>query len=340
MATLRSRTVPRARFAGRLSLTAACLAVALAGCAPAAGDVPVGTPAAGTSASATRAESTPTTDPTPLAAASASPAAAPQGALAAALLLEVKGRAPKTGYTRDEYGPSWKDVDRNGCDQRNDVLDRDLTDVVHKPGTGDCVVLTGNLVDPYGGLTIAFQRGEATSGEVQIDHVVALSDAWQKGAQQWTADTRERFANDYLNLLAVDGPLNAQKSDGDAATWLPPNKGFRCEYVARQVVVKITYGLWVTAAEQSAMVGVLSTCPDQVLPDGVTPPPVAAAPAPAPVPDPAPAPAAEPQPAPAPADVSYANCAAARAAGAAPVLRGDPGYAAKLDRDGDGIGCE
>ena len=103
---------------------------------------------------------------------------------------------------------------------------------------------------------------------MQIDHVVALSDSWQKGAQQWDAATREAFANDPLNLLAVDGPLNQQKGDGDTATWLPPNKAFRCAYVARQVGVKYTYGLWVTQAEQDAMVRVLSTCPTEPLPVG------------------------------------------------------------------------
>lgn len=234
--------------------------------------------------------------------------AAPQSALATALLLQVKGRAPKTGYSRDQFGPAWQDSDGNGCDQRNDVLARDLTAVTLKAGS--CEVLTGTLADPYGGMTIAFVRGVETSSAVQIDHVVALSDAWQKGAQQWDAATRVKFANDLVNLLAVDGPLNVQKGDGDAATWLPPNKAYRCQYVARQVGVKYTYGLWVTAAEQNAMVSVLSTCPTQPLPTGITPPPAPTqAPAPA-----APAPAAPAAPAPAPA-------APAPAAPAAPAVQ-------------------
>ncbi|WP_081844477.1 DUF1524 domain-containing protein [Cellulomonas sp. URHE0023] len=287
--------------------------------------------------------------------------AAPQTALGTVLLLDVKGRAPKTGYDRDLYGPAWKDVDRNGCDTRNDVLRRDLTAIAVKPNTQGCVVANGSLQDPYSARTISFVRGQETSSAVQIDHVVALSDSWQKGAQAWDTTRREAFANDPLNLLAVDGPLNMQKGDGDAATWLPPNKAFRCTYVARQVGVKYTYGLWVTQAERDAIVRVLSTCPDEPLPAGSTvPPPPApvATPAPAPVPvapvapapvqpapapvQPAPAPVA-PDPAPpveAPSSVFYKNCAAARAAGAAPVHRGDPGYASHLDRDDDGIGCE
>ena len=195
-------------------------------------------------------------------------AAPPLSALATVPLLEVKGRAPRTGYDRDLFGSGWVDVDRNGCDTRNDMLARDLTGATFKAGTHDCVVLTGTLADPFSGATIAFQRGNDTSNDVQIDHVVALSDAWQKGAQGWDETTRVAFANDPLNLLAVDGPLNMQKGDGDAATWLPPNKPFRCAYVARQVAVKHTYGLWVTAAERDAMAGVLAACPAEPLPSG------------------------------------------------------------------------
>jgi len=341
----RDRTTARA--AGVAGLLVACLVGVLTGCAPAQGAAPspsVATSPAG-SAPAPSLPDDASSSAGPVAPGATEPGTAAQGALATAMLLEVKGRAPKTGYSRDQFGASWKDTDRNGCDQRNDVLDRDLTGVVHKPGTRDCVVESGSLADPYSGRAIAFQRGQSTSSAVQIDHVVALSDSWQKGAAQWSADTREQFANDFRNLLAVDGPLNGQKSDGDTATWLPPNKAFRCEYVARQVGVKLAYGLWVTPAEQTAMLDVLSTCPDQPLPGGVAPAPapapaVAPAPAPAPVAVPEPQPAPVPAPVPAPADVSYANCAAARAAGAAPVRLGDPGYAPHLDRDGDGVGCE
>jgi uncharacterized protein DUF1524 len=195
------------------------------------------------------------------------PAALPTGDAATALAaLPVKGRAPQTGYDRDQFGQSWRDIDRNGCDQRNDVLARDLTDVAFRPDTNSCVVLTGQLADPYSGQTVPFQRGEGTSDDVQIDHVVALSNAWQTGAQQLDPDTRERFANDPLNLMATDGSVNQQKGDGDAATWLPPARGFRCAYVARQVAVKAKYQLWVTAAERDAIARVLGDCPGQELP--------------------------------------------------------------------------
>lgn len=121
-------------------------------------------------------------------------------------------------------------------------------------------MLTGTLHDTYTGTTIAFTRGEGTSNAVQIDHIVALSDAWQKGAQQLDEQTRRNFANDPLNLQAVDGPANQQKSDGDAATWLPPNKAYRCSYVTRQVQVKLKYGLWVTQAEKDAIARELASC--------------------------------------------------------------------------------
>ena len=182
--------------------------------------------------------------------------------------LSVKGRAPKTGYTRAQFGPSWADVDRNGCDTRNDILSRDLTEVIYREGTNNCIVLSGVLVDPFSGESIAFTRGVATSSEVQIDHSVALSDAWQKGAQKLSAETRKAFANDPLNLMAVKGRLNSQKGDGDAATWLPPLKRYRCAYVARQIAVKAKYSLWVTLAEKNAMASILSKCPQQQIPRG------------------------------------------------------------------------
>ena len=179
----------------------------------------------------------------------------------------TKGRAAKTGYTRDQFGPAWADVDRNGCDTRNDILKRDLTNEFFKEKTNGCTVLSGTLVDPFSGETINFVRGVATSSEVQIDHTVALSNAWQTGAFKLTADQRKAFANDPLNLLAVKGRLNSQKGDGDAATWLPPLKSFRCDYVSRQIAVKIKYKLWFTAPEKEAMIRILKTCPEKALPN-------------------------------------------------------------------------
>jgi hypothetical protein len=174
--------------------------------------------------------------------------------------LAVKGRAPKTGYERSQFGPPWSDVDRNGCDTRNDILYRDLTSIVFKSGTRDCVVLSGILVDPYSGEKISFERGAKSSMDVQIDHVVALSNAWQTGAFKLSYEKRREFANDPMNLLAVIGRLNSQKGDGDAATWLPPRKDIRCAYVAQQIFVKAKYGLWVTPPEKAAMLRILSSC--------------------------------------------------------------------------------
>lgn len=276
--------------------------------------------------------------------------------------LEVKGRAPKTGYDRDMFGPKWADVDRNGCDTRNDILTRDLTDVTYKEGTKDCVVLKGTLEDPYTATTIEFERGQDTSSAVQIDHVVALSDAWQKGAQQLTPDLRTEFANDPLNLLAVDGPANAQKSDSDAASWLPPNKAFRCDFVSTQVLVKAKYSLWVTEAERDRIATLLATCirvqeaeakaeeeaeaarvaEEQAAAEAAA---EAARVAEEQAAAEAAAKAAEEAEAARKAEeanvaVYYKNCSEARAAGAAPVYRGDPGYGKHLDRDNDGIGCE
>ena len=169
--------------------------------------------------------------------------------------LEVKGRASKTGYSRDQFGDGWNNV--FGCDTRNEILRRDLISTVVN---AECKVVSGILKDPYTGNTVQFERGSVSSQAVQIDHVVALSDAWQKGAQQLSYIERVRLANDPLNLLAVDGAANQQKSDGDAATWLPSNKAFRCQYVSRQVKVKMKYELWITSAEKEAINHIASHC--------------------------------------------------------------------------------
>ena len=197
-----------------------------------------------------------------IASGSPSPLAAGDAANAVVVLegIPVKGRAPKTGYSRDEFGPAWSDTDHNGCDTRNDILARDLTHETFKPGTNNCVVSTGTLTDKYTGTTINFVRGQDTSSAVQIDHIVPLSDAWQKGAQQLSAGQRKELANDPLNLMSADGATNSAKGDKDAATWLPPNKTFRCEYVSKQVGVKAKYNLWVTQAERDAIAGILASC--------------------------------------------------------------------------------
>lgn len=181
--------------------------------------------------------------------------------------LAVKGRAAKVKNMRAQFGPAWKDVDRNGCDTRNDILKRDLTEIVYRTGTRNCVVESGLLLDPYSGETISFTKGQISSMEVQIDHVIALADAWQTGAFKLTETQRAQLANDPLNLLAVKGRLNSQKSDSDAASWLPPLKSYRCKYVARQIAVKIKYGLWVKSAEKTAMQNILNKCPNEVLPN-------------------------------------------------------------------------
>lgn len=174
--------------------------------------------------------------------------------------IAIKGRAPKTDYRRVQFGDGW--ILAGNCDTRNIILNRDLTDVTL---TG-CKVATGKLTDPYTGKLIDFQRGPEGSTLIQIDHVVALSNAWQTGAQLLTLQQRIAFANDPLELLAVDGNANQAKGDGDAATWLPANKAFRCQYVARQIAVKAKYQLWVTQAEKDAMQRVLGECPEQRVP--------------------------------------------------------------------------
>jgi hypothetical protein len=251
----------------------------------------------------------------------------------------VKGRAPKTGYDRAEFGSGLVDVDRNGCDTRNDMLNAELYD---KTMANSCKVLAGTLDDPYTGSTIRFEYGGPS--EVDVDHVVALADAWQKGATPWPFAKRVAFANDPLNLQPTGASTNRQKGESDAASWLPPNKSYRCTYVARQAAVKTKYELWVTAAEREAMLRVLSKCPDQELPPPGPRPTIASNTGGKP---PAATPKATPKPKPskpssAPRlDPQFGTCGEANDAGYGPYFQGaDPEYDWYQDRDGDGAVCE
>lgn len=179
----------------------------------------------------------------------------PSNALVVAKGLEVRGRSADTNYSREAFGSAWKDVDRNGCDTRNDILQRDFTTSVFKPGTGDCKVVGGTWTDPYSNESYTFDS--APSG-AQVDHVVSLKNAWQMGADLWNDQMRVEFANDPLNLRVTIASLNQQKSDSNAASWLPPYKPGRCAFIATQVAVKAKWKLYVTESEKEVFVSILS----------------------------------------------------------------------------------
>jgi hypothetical protein len=176
--------------------------------------------------------------------------------------LAVKERVSRDGYARSNFSSGWGMVD--GCDMRNRILQRDLADVVMDDD--DCTVLAGVLEkDMFSGKRIEFERGPDTSGDIHIEHIVAVSDAWQKGAQELSYDERYAFFNDPLNLIAIDGPTNMEKGDKDASDWMP-RPAYRCRYVARQIAIKKRYDLWLDYSEHRAMKQKLQTCPMQVLP--------------------------------------------------------------------------
>ncbi|WP_243635202.1 HNH endonuclease family protein [Tsukamurella pulmonis] len=223
--------------------------------------------------------SEPTDKPAAHRSGTAAPGTPVSGARSAALSalehLAVKGRAPKTGYSRSQFGIAWTDANTtlwggDSLSTRENILSRDLTDIACKTPpertSPPCVIQSGVLNDPYTGTTLNFVRGEKTSPLIPIDHTVSLGDAFQKGAQQLSLAERTNLANDPLNLIATTREPNSAKGDSDAASWLPPNKTFRCKYVARQIAVKIRYRLWVTQPEKDAIARVLSSCPGQRLP--------------------------------------------------------------------------
>ena len=188
----------------------------------------------------------------------------PNAPLATEILhkLEIKGRAPKTGYAREKFYTEWPLI--NGCSLRQHIIKREFGEhfTLNKD---NCNITSGEYDEPYTGEHKTYPTRADINNNIQIDHVVALSDAWQKGADldHMDDETRYALATDPLNLIAVDASANQAKKDGDAATWLPKNKKFRCQYVARQVSVKAKYQLWVTAAEREMIEKILAQCPNE-----------------------------------------------------------------------------
>jgi len=254
--------------------------------------------------------------------------------------LPVKGWAPMTGYSRALFGIAWSDTDHNGCDQRDDALWR--ASLQRGVRTNGCTVTSATVTDVYTNHVVHFVRGGLYSQGLDIDHVVALGNAWATGAQYESTAIRLKIATDPLNLLAVDPSQNRKKSDSNAASWLPPVASYRCSYVARQIAVKKKYGLWVVPPEKAAMQRILSTCPLRRIPLGGLPYPTAADLRP-PKPSITPTTLAHSTTSLAGGalDPRFGTCAAAKAAGYGPYVQGkDPEYAWYRDGDHDGVGCE
>lgn len=238
-------------------------------------------------------------------------------------------------YDREsDFGGAWTDTDGNGCTTRQDVMARDAIEWVD--ADGDCQPEQVVIADRYTGTAFV-----ATNvGDAHTEHVVSAHDAWLTGAQNLTQDEREAFYQDPLNLITVEGSVNMSKGDKNAAQWLPPFQDGHCEFAAHQVTVKAKYDLGVTEAEYVALSDILAGCEGQglITVDGLTDTPdFGEAPAltggnDVPDEDVNPAPTQDAEP--------FENCAAAREAGAAPLHKGEPGYGAHMDGDGDGVACE
>lgn len=182
-------------------------------------------------------------------------------------VAEIPERVRGFDYRRDAFGDSWTDDTtapggRNGCDTRNDILDRDLIDKTYV-SIKRCpnAVGTGTLLDPYTSEVVPFTRGNRVGAAVQIDHLVPLALAWDLGARNWTEEKRIRFANDPANLLAVDGPTNQDKGDAEPAVWMPPNAAFHCQYAMQFIAVLRGYGLPVDAPSAAVLRDAAQTCP-------------------------------------------------------------------------------
>ena len=263
------------------------------------------------------------------------------GVLATAALasLPVKGWAPMTGYSRGMFGIAWEDTDHNGCDQRDDMLWKaSLGRAVRSDG---CKVVSATVTDVYTNRVIHYVRGGSYDQGLDIDHVVALGNAWATGIQYETPNIRLRLATDPLNLLAVDPSQNRQKGDSNAASWLPPVTSYRCSYVARQIAVKKKYGLWVVPPEKAMMLQVLSKCPLRRIPVGGLPYPTAAELRPSKSPSVTTTTSHVVSPATGGLDPHFGTCKEAKAHGYGPYVQGkDPEYFWYRDANHNGVVCE
>ena len=201
-----------------------------------------------------------------LAAHAHAPAVAP-GVDVLAGIAQIALRVRGSDYRREAFGDSWTDDNpapggHNGCDTRNDILERDLVDKTYV-SIARCpnAIATGTLHDPYTNATVAFVRGNQVGASVQIDHIVPLALAWDLGARNWPDDMRLRFANDPANLLAVGGQANQDKGDSEPALWMPPNAAFRCQYAVQFTAVLRGYGLPVDAQSAVTLRDAVATCP-------------------------------------------------------------------------------
>jgi hypothetical protein len=187
-----------------------------------------------------------------------------------AQLLAVLVTAPedRTGYDRSLFR-HWIDADGDGCDTRREVL---IAEAVVAPTVGGgCSLLGGEWISAYDGLVLT------DASQLQIDHVVALAEAWDSGASAWTADRRMRFANDLdvsWALIAVSGTSNQSKSDKDPADWLPPNPGDLCTFVSAWIAIKVRWQLAVDPTERDALTGLVGECPASRMPYEPVPAPV------------------------------------------------------------------
>ncbi|MCV0001152.1 HNH endonuclease [Mobiluncus curtisii] len=180
------------------------------------------------------------------------------GSLHELCALKVRKDAGPDGYQRDLFGSGWMDPDGNGCDTRADILARDFQSPRFGNSAKPCRLTGGTFHDPYTGKTMQFETPPGR--KVQIDHVVALGNAWKSGAWAWTKAQREAYANDPSVLLAADGPANQQKSDASADAWMPSNRNFRCAYARQQIDIKYRWNLTVTAPEKAALLSALAKC--------------------------------------------------------------------------------
>ncbi|MFB8765867.1 GmrSD restriction endonuclease domain-containing protein [Nocardiopsis alba] len=165
--------------------------------------------------------------------------------------LTVAPKGPQDGYDRSLF-PHWNVVD-SPCTARQVVLQRDGHDVVTD---SRCQPTSGSWWSAFDDEWV-----EDVPGDISVDHLVPLSEAWKTGAADWSTSERADFANDVESsqLWLATPSSNGAKGDKDPSEWMPTNTSVHCDYVKSWIDVKHRYDLTITSTEKSSLNGTLDT---------------------------------------------------------------------------------
>ncbi len=159
-------------------------------------------------------------------------------------------------YSRDSLPTDWKDLDGNGCNTREDILKKYTSEYTGR--FDGCKIKSGKFYDYYNGKFLRYDKSVDTGGGIQIDHIVAIGNAWISGGYKWGKDEWISYINDEEVLIPTSSKTNREKSDKDITEWKPANNSYLCTYAEKQVEIKDKYKLTVTEKEKAELKSILN----------------------------------------------------------------------------------